>query len=250
VEAKLAYIPIWEHKALTAGWEFGVRQRTRMVVRHSPAIGGVTGEANETLDLEMMQESVQESHLHERRFYLPGADFEAMGAGRPRITGRELLVPLVAGELDSSVLVLSARGGPSEVEESGRAMARSPLSGTMRPDAHIFLFREATALLYYPLWLLRFRQGESYCRVVVDGRDGTVNSGRAPADKTRPLAVVVAQIAALAVGAVLLFYFGATHERARASLLAAGVILSVVAVVLGIRFRLQKEVEYRDSLSC
>jgi hypothetical protein len=199
----------------------------------------------------LVEESVQESHLHERRFYLPAADFGALDAGRPRITGRELLVPLVAGELDSSVLVLEpTKSDPSEVEECGRAAARSPLTGSIRPELHLFLFREATALLYYPLWLLRFRQGDDFCRVVVDGRDGTVNSGRAPADQTRPLLVLIAELAGVLAAAVPFFYFGVTHGSGRASLLAVAVVLSVVAVVLGVRFRPRKEVEYRDSFSC
>ncbi len=129
-------------------------------------------------------------------------------------------------------------------------MARSPLTGSLNPELHLFLFREGTALLYYPLWLLRFRQGDAFCRVVVDGRDGTVNSGRAPADQTRPVAMLAAQITALVVAAALLVYFGVTRASARASLLAVAVLLSIVAVVLGIRFRPRKEVEYRDSFSC
>ncbi len=31
VEVKLAYAPIWEHKVLAAGWEFGSQYRTRIV---------------------------------------------------------------------------------------------------------------------------------------------------------------------------------------------------------------------------
>ena len=249
-EAKLAYVPIWEHKVLTAGWEFGRRHRGRLVVKRSPVVAGMMGEADEALEMEVVEETVHESRLRERRFYLPAADFDSLGAGRPRITGRELLVPLVAGELDSSVLVMGARGEPSEVEERGRAAARSPLTGSFDPQVHLFLFREGVALLYYPLWLLRFRDGDSYCRVIVDGRDGTVNSGKAAADQARPLAILSARITTLVIAAAVFFYFGATRESARVPLLVVAVILSVAAVVLGMTFRPQKEVEYRDSLSC
>lgn len=246
VEAKLAYVPVWEHRVLTAGWEFGIKHRTRMVVKRSP----VPRQGEESLDVELRQERVKESRLQERRFYLPAADFESLGAYRPRITGRELLVPLVAGELDASALVLEAKGEPSEVVERGRAAVRLPLTGAVNPDLHLFLFRESTALLYYPLWLLRFRKGGSYCRVIVDGRHGTVNSGWAPADQTKPLVILVAQIAALVIGAAVLVYLGIDFGPARTPFLAGAVLLSVVAATLGFRYRPAKEVEYHDSLSC
>ena len=245
VEVKLAYAPIWEHKVLTAGWEFGSRHRTRVVVGHDP----MTGAVDDTMELQLLHEGVQEPRLHERRYYLPATDFETIEACRPRVTGRELLVPLLAGELDPSAIVLEAKGEASEVVEQGRAAAQRPLSGSLHPELHLFLFREAAALLYYPLWLLRFRDGDTFCRVVVDGRDGTVNSGRAPADQTKPLVALVAKVAALAVAVVVLAYFGATYEVVREPLVALAVVMSLTAVVLGIRFNPEKEVEYHDSFS-
>jgi DNA-directed RNA polymerase subunit RPC12/RpoP len=245
VEVKLAYAPIWEHKVLTAGWEFGSQHHTRAVVGRNP----MTGEADDTMELQLLHEGVQEPRLHERRYYLPATDFDALEACRPRVTGRELLVPLLAGEIEASALVLEVKGEVSEVIERGRAAAQMPITGSLHPDLHLFLFREAAALLYYPLWLLRFRHGNVYCRVVVDGRDGSVNSGRAPADQGRGLAVLLAKLVALAAAVVVLAYFGATFKPVRVPLVAVAVILSVAAVVLGIRFRPEKEVEYHDSFS-
>ncbi len=250
VEAKLAYVPIWEHKVLAAGWEFGTKHRTRLVLKSSPVLGPAPGEGEERLEVELQREGVQESRLQERRLYMPAADFESMGTCRPRITGRELLAPLVAGELDPSVLVLEAKGEPSEVAEKGRGAARAPLTGALNPDLHLFLFREATALLYYPLWLLRFRKGDSYSRVVVDGRDGTINSAKAPADLKAPKVALVVKMAALVVTAAILVYLGVRFGAARAPLLAGAVLLSIAAGVLGFRFKPEKEVEYHDSFSC
>ncbi len=245
VEVKLAYAPIWEHKVLNAGWEFGTQHRTRIVTPRSL----LTGEPQESMELRLLEEGVQEPRLQERRHYLPATDFEAIDACRPRITGRELLVPLLAGELDPAAIVLRAEGEASEVVSKGRTAAQRPLSGAMNPELHLYLFRESVALLYYPLWLLRFRHGDSYCRVVVDGRDGTVNSGRAPADQTKRLAALVAKMAALAAAVVVLAYFGATYEPGRASLIAAAAVVSIAAVAMGVRFRPEKEVEYHDPFS-
>ncbi len=245
IEAKLVYAPIWEHKVLTAGWEFGSQHRTRVVAGRNL----VTGEVDDTMELELLHEGVQEPRLQERRYYLPAADFVKFEACRPRITGRELLVPLLAGEIEASALVLDAEGDPAEVMEGGRSAARMPLTGALNPDVHLSLFREAVALLYYPLWLLRFRQGEKYCRVIVDGRDGSVNSGHAPADQRRRIVVLTVKLVALAITAVLLAYFGSTFEPGRVPLGIAAVIVSAVAVVSGVRFRPEKEVEYHDPFS-
>ena len=245
VEARLLYAPIWEHKVLAAGWEFGYQARTRVVVARHP----LTGETDESMKLELLHQGMQEPRLQERRFYLPATDFGALGATRPRVTGRELLVPLLAGELDPAAIVLKAGGAVSEVVIGGRSAASQPLSGALRPEIHMFLFRETAALLFYPLWSLRYRQGDRYCRVVVDGRDGTVNSGTAPADQRKQVAGLVAEMGALMVAAAVLVYFGVTLQQLRTPLVAAAVIVSMAAVVLGFRFRAEKEVEYHEPFS-
>ncbi|MBN1628737.1 MAG: hypothetical protein JW990_03140, partial [Thermoleophilia bacterium] len=179
-DAQLTYAPIWEHRLLLAGWEFGRKLRT--VAEFVP---DAKNEETGRMELRLAEEVVKESRLQERRFYQPATDFEALGATRPRVTGRELLLPLLAGELDSDANVLAEGGTGKEVAERGRRAALQPSAGAMSPDSHLFAFRESTALLYYPLWTVDFRSRRGPCRVVVNGRDGTVNSGVAPADNTR-----------------------------------------------------------------
>jgi hypothetical protein len=243
VEAKLAYAPIWEHKALAAGWEFGYRYR----VWPQP-VNPVNGDTYQPADLRAVQ-GVHEPRLNERRFYLPATDFAALGAVRPRVTGRELLAPLLAGELEPSAIVLEAKGEVSEAVEMGRAAARLPMSGANDPDLHLYLFRETASLLYYPLWLLRYRQGDAYGRVVVDGRHGGINSATAPADLKTKTAWVAAKICGLVLLAAVLVYLGVRFGQGRGPLLALAVVVSGIALVLGLRFRPDKEVEYHDSLS-
>jgi hypothetical protein len=240
-EAQLVYAPIWEHKALVAGWEFGRKLRTRYEL--------VGEERSERLDIKLEREGVEEPRLQERRYYEAATDLEALGATRPRITGRELMLPLLAGEIEASATVLDAEGSPDEVAAAGRRAALTPVSAAEYPDSHVFTLRESTALLYYPLWLLRYQCGNRFYRVVINGRNGNVNSAEAPADNHGRLALLAAQVVVLAAFAGLLLWIGSLGEAARTPTVAGAVIVSVLAILLVWRFRLQREVEYHEPFS-
>jgi hypothetical protein len=241
VEAQLVYAPIWEHKALIAGWEFGHKLRTRYEL--------VGEEKSERLDLRLVREGVEEPCLQERRFYEAATDLAALGATRPRITGRELMLPLLAGELDPSATVLEAEGDAEEVAALGRRAALLPVSGAMSPESHMFALRESTALLYYPLWLLRYQDGNRTYRIVINGRDGSVNSAEAPVTNSGRVAVLVLQVAALAALAAVLLWLGSSEKAAQVPTMVGAVIVSVVAMLMVWRFRLQREVEYHEPFS-
>jgi DNA-directed RNA polymerase subunit RPC12/RpoP len=251
VDAHLVYAPIWEHRALLAGWEFGQKLRTRF--RASPPVADGYYERVVQGNLELLEEGVHEPRLQERRYYQAATDFEDLGATRPRVTGRELLVPLLAGELDASSTVLDARGSPSEVAERGRRAAVQPLSGAISPDTHLFTFRESVSLLYHPLWLVRYQDGGRPCRVVVNGRDGSVISGTAPADITVPIAFLTAETVFMAIVAALLVWLAIRWESGRSSILAAAVIVFLADIWSMWRFRKRfregKEVEYHEPFS-
>ncbi len=240
-EARLVYAPIWEHKALIAGWEFGHRLRTRYEL--------VGDEKSERLDLKLEREGVEAPCLQERRLYEAATDLAALGATRPRITGRELMLPLLAGELDPSATVLDAEGTADQVAEAGRKAALLPMSGAESPDSHVFALRESTALLYYPLWLLRYQDGNRSYRIVINGRDGIVNSAKVPVDNRARVTVLVMQVLVLASLAALLLWLGSSGEAAPAPTMVGAVIVSVLAILLVWRFRLQREVEYHEPFS-
>jgi DNA-directed RNA polymerase subunit RPC12/RpoP len=240
-EARLVYVPIWEHRSLVAGWEFGYKLRTRYEL--------VGDEEREWLDLRLAREGVEEPYLQERRYFEAATDLSALGATRPRITGRELMLPLLAGELDPSSAVLEARGSAAEAAAAGRKAALLPVSGASSPDSHMFALRESTALLYYPLWLLRYQVGNRFYRIVVNGRNGSVNSGQAPASNAGRVTLLAAEVVVLAAVAALLLWLGLSGETAQVSTTAGAVIVSVVAILLVWRFRLQREVEYHEPFS-
>jgi len=249
VEAQLVYAPIWEHKALIAGWEFGykIRTQTRMV---NTGMQGMWGHEQGRLEMETVEEGVKEPRLQERRFFLPAADFGALGATRPSVTGRELMVPALAGELEPSAIVLSPHTTSQEVMAAGRKAAVQPLSGAVNPESHYFLFRESTTLIYYPLWVLRYEKGDGLCRVVVNGRNGSINSGSAPASNTTAVALLAAKLAAIAALVIVLAWL-AFHftGHGRVSLVAAAVIVSLAAAFMIWRFRTVGEVEYHEPFS-
>ena len=245
VQAELFYVPIWEHKALLAGWEFGHKARTR-----SEFIPDEGSDEGGRLELLLTEETVKEPRLQERRLYLPAADFEELGATRPRVSGRELLLPLLAGELEPAATVLSEDDGKAtEVAAKGRRAALQPLAGAVSPDSHLFLFRESLALLYYPLWVVRFQAKHGPCRVVVNGRDGSINAGMAPADNSRRLLAHVGQAVFMAAVVAVFVWLAVTHETGRMSSIAAAVIVSVGIGLTVWRFRTVGEVHYREPFS-
>jgi hypothetical protein len=69
----------------------------------------------------------------------------------------------------------------ASVAGRGRKAVLQPVAGAESPDTHLFALRESTTLLFYPLWLLRYRDGNRLYTIAVNGRDGTVNSATAPA---------------------------------------------------------------------
>jgi ribosomal protein S27AE len=171
-QAELVYVPIWEYRALVAGWEFG--HRTRLCAE-------IVGDKNDPrLELRRVREAVEDGHLQERRSYQAATDLAAIGAVRPRMTGREPLLPVLAGDLDSG-RVLPVQIGQADILEQGRRRAHQPASETERATARVFILHEAVALLFYPLWRLRYRHGGRSYHMAVNAFDGTVNTAFGPA---------------------------------------------------------------------
>jgi hypothetical protein len=240
--AQLVHIPIWEHRALVAGWESGTKLRTRYHL-----VGERDG--NEHLDLDLTEEPFDDPHLQERRFFQPACDLETLGASRPRFSGRELLLPLVAGEVDPASTVIEPQGTASQIAQTGREVALRPTAGAAEMQSRTTILREAVTLLYYPLWLVDYQvEGESY-RIVVDGHDGEVNSAGAPARESRLTPSLGARIAALVAVAILALWLGSLWEGARVPTVFVAVIVCVAAVLLVLRSPGGGKVEYHEPFS-
>ncbi len=240
--ARLVHVPIWAHEALVAGWEFGTKLRTRCQL--------VTDdEGSERLDLALAEEPFEEPHLQERRFFQAACDLEALGATRPRFSGRELLLPLVAGEVDPSSTVMEPRGTAAEIAERGRKLALQPASGAADPHTRMLILRESLTLLYYPLWLVDYQAGGRPYRIVVDAHDGSVNSASAPAREGRLTPSLGLRIAALVAVAVFALWLGSVVDAARVPTVLVAVIVGVAAILLVLRSPGGGKVEYHEPFS-
>jgi hypothetical protein len=241
-QAQLIHIPIWEHKALVAGWEFGTKVRTRTSVVED-------ADGNAHLDLTMAEERFGDPHLQERRFFQAGCDLPALGGTRPRFSGRELLLPLVAGEVDPGSRVLEPTGSAAEISERGRRVALLPTSGGADPSTWMQILREGVTLLYYPLWLVDYQAaGEAY-RVVVDAHDGSINSATAPAGDSRFSSSLVSRVAGLVIVAAAASWLASIWPTVRVPTILLAVIVCVAAVLLVLRSPAGGKVEYHDPFS-
>ena len=238
--AELVYTPIWEYSALVAGWEFGYQTRVRCEL--------VGDEDNERLELQPYREEVQEGRLQERRFYEAAADLSTIGATRPRVTGREPLLPVLGGDLDDA-RVLSAQGSPASILERGHRHVLQPTSAAERPEGRLLVVRESACLLFYPLWVLELRQGVRRYSLVVNGFEGTVNSAVAPVGTTARFKGRMSRVAPFATLALLLAVLALLSPSARMPAAVFFVVVLVGAAVVFWGTRVEGEVQYHDPYS-
>lgn len=240
-EAHLLYVPLWEVRAHVVGWEFGKRVRTKREVRR---VGD-----QEVVELNLVEEGVEAGFLDERRLYREAVDLGSLGVNRPHVSGRDFTLPLVPGALEEGAAVLEAESDLAAVIDQARASFLRPPTGTLSRDTRLFLLRENAALIYYPLWHLRYRyRGRSY-EVMVDGRNGEVHAARAPADNRRRLAVMIASYAGLALAAGLLTTAWRDWGLPETIAFYCAVLLLVLAATVYWRFELIREVEHHERFS-
>ena len=230
-------------QCLIAGWEFGTKLRTRY---HLVA----DEEGTERLDLALWRRSPSKSpHLQERRYFQAACDVSALGATRPRFSGRELLLPLVAGEVDPSSTVMEPQGTAAEIVERGRKLALLPASGAADPQTRMLVLRESVTLLYYPLWLVDYQAGGRPYRIVVDAQNGGVNSAGAPAREGRLTPSLGLRMAALVAVAVFALWLGSVVDAVRVPTVFVAVIVCVAAILLVLRSPAGGKVEYHEPFS-
>lgn len=239
-QANLVYIPIWLVEGYVVGWEFGKKIRSRQQSTQQ-------GEF-EYLTVQLVEEGVQEGSFKQRRLYQAAADLSRLGVGRPQMSGREPLLPFVPGELERGAAVLEATVDYEEVRRKADSLFHKAPEGSTG-FAWFDVLHQRTLLIYYPLWTLHYRYGGRLYQMTVDGRTGKVHSARAPADNTRPLALMLASYAALAVALAVVVWMWLRVEVVRGLAAYAAVAVLLLAVGAYWRFHLVKEVEYHEPFS-
>jgi hypothetical protein len=151
--------------------------------------------------------------------------------------------------LEQGASLLEASGTAADIADVGRKHALAPLEGDITSGTRLFALRESVSLLYYPLWLLRYRDGSRLYEMTVDGRSGVIFSARAPAANRKRLVATVAQMAILAVLVAVVLQLHTSLGLSRLTAVIIAVIVSLVVVGTAEQFRLHSEVEYHEPYS-
>jgi hypothetical protein len=145
--------------------------------------------------------------------------------------------------------VLEPQGTAAQIAEQGRKIAVQPASGAADPNTWMLVLRESVTLLYYPIWLVEYQSGGRPYRIVVDGREGDVNSATAPAGNARLTPALWGRVAGLAAVVVLALALAAALPAVRMAAVILAVIVCIAAVLMVLRSPSGGEVEYHEPFS-
>lgn len=187
-EAFLCFLPFYRIEADAVGYALGTEQRTRTVG---------SGKSRRTQTYEVDVEVPVQASLDRT---VPAVNVAEWGVRRVNLAGDQL-VPFDPHALERLGMVFPATGS----EPESRAAAIQEFLAEADPSARLHrvrfkllhAVRERFTVLYYPLWVVRYRFRQRSYQVVVDAEDGTVAYGKAPGnDLYRALVMVVAEAAA------------------------------------------------------
>jgi len=166
-EAFLAWFPFVRARLDIIGWILGMKiRRRKRGNRWETVETPVESAVEQTIDLTM-----------------PASDMAEFGVHRVDLTGDEVL-PLDDGLLRSRGMVFRPSRSLEELGERLGQQAMRDAGSRGRPDRVSFSWlsslRRRVALVYYPLWVVRYGfRGRTY-QVLVDAEDGSLAYGKAP----------------------------------------------------------------------
>ncbi len=209
-EAFLTFLPFYRVEADCVGIALGTEERRRTV-------GSGKNRRVETYEVDVERRA-------ERSFdrTYPALDVSEWGVGKVDLRG-DPLVPFEAGVLERRGMVFPPTGSEAELRrgaiESFRREA-DPSRGLKRVRFKFLeTLRERLSVVYYPLWVVRYRFRNRGYQVLVDAEDGTLAYGKAPGnDFYRAVMLVATEAAAAFVfttalqimpGAAVFFFGGA-----------------------------------------
>jgi hypothetical protein len=187
-EAFLCFLPFFRAEADAVGYAFGTEERTRTVG---------SGKNRRTQRYEVDVERRVEKHLDRTLAAVNAAEF---GVAQVQLAGDRLL-PFDADRLERLGMVFPPTRSESEARRAALGALREeadPARGLKRVHFRFLeAVRERFSVVYYPLWVVRYRfRGRSY-QAVIDAEDGGLAYGKAPGnDLFRALMLVGSEAAA------------------------------------------------------
>lgn len=183
-EAFLCFLPFFRVEADALGYALGTEERQR-------------GSGKSRRRVEVDVERPVEKHL-DRTF--PALQVAEWGVQQVDLRG-DRLVPFDGDGLARRGLVFSPTGSEAEIRTSALAEFRrsvDPRRGMKRVRFFwLETLRECLTVVYYPLWVVRYRFANRAYQVLVDAQDGRLAHGKAPgSDVYRALALVATEAAA------------------------------------------------------
>ncbi len=187
-EAFLCFLPFFRAEADAMGYAFGVEQRTRTT-------GSGKNRRTETYEVDV--EKQVERHFDETSAAVNVAEW---GVAKVNLTGDELTA-FDTEQLERLGMVVPPTGSEIAARRESTASFREqadPGRGLKRVYFRFLeLIRERFSVIYYPLWVVRYRFRERSYQALVDAEDGSLAYAKAPGnDLYRALMGVGSQAAA------------------------------------------------------
>lgn len=175
-ELFLVYLPYWRVNAFVAGWLFG---RVK------------SGDDNtKPVEVEVMEEMEWND---------AAADVSEFGVHRITVSHQDL-EPYDAESLHAEGMVFEPVESRTEALEEAKLhfihRGRSTRSLNQKYFEKFHILRQRFSLVYYPLWVARYRYRNRSYQVVVDGVEGKVLYGKAPGNVFYRAAMLVGGVAA------------------------------------------------------
>lgn len=188
-ESLLCFLPFFRVQADCLGVALGTERRTRTV-------GSGKNRRVETYEVDV-ERKVAKSH---DRTY-PAVDVSEWGVQRVNLTG-DPLVPFDSKRLSRLGMVFEPTGSERSVFESALEEFRAttdPSAGLVRVRFQFLeTLRERLAVIYYPVWVVRYHYRDRAYQILVDGEDASLAYGKAPGNDFFRAAALVATEAAVA----------------------------------------------------
>jgi hypothetical protein len=228
-ELFLVYLPYWRVNAFVAGWLFG-RVKSG-------------DDSTKPVEVEVMEEMEWND---------AATDVSEFGVHRVTVSHQDL-EPYDAESLHAEGMVFEPVESRSEALDEAKLhfihRGRSKRSLNQKYFEKFHILRQRLSLVYYPLWVARYRYRNRSYQVVVDGVEGKVLYGKAPGNIFYRAAMLVGGIAAgtfiLVNGTIIAgLAISSSDDSDGLGILLLPIAIGIGLVVAGYRkFRYGEEVE-------